>query len=75
MSSSRTSFRAWVRAAHPDVGGDPEAFAEGLRRREQAREQAHRAPAVTVIVRRRRGPLGVVDRWLERRRRRGRALE
>ncbi|OZM71069.1 hypothetical protein CFN78_21585 [Amycolatopsis antarctica] len=29
---SRAAFRAFVRANHPDVGGDPEEFAAGLRR-------------------------------------------
>ena len=29
--AGKRAFRAWVRAHHPDLGGDPEAFAEGLR--------------------------------------------
>lgn len=63
----RAEFRAWVRAHHPDVGGDPAAFAAGLRRRRQALE--HRdGPAVVVV--RRRPCLGPLERWLERRRRR-----
>ncbi|GAB3457118.1 hypothetical protein GCM10027570_39350 [Streptomonospora sediminis] len=33
MTEDPRAFRAWVRANHPDRGGDPEAFAEGLRRR------------------------------------------
>lgn len=33
MTEDPRAFRAWVRENHPDRGGDPEAFAEGLRRR------------------------------------------
>ncbi|HEX2315907.1 MAG TPA: hypothetical protein VHJ17_19330 [Thermomonospora sp.] len=58
----RAAFRAWVRAHHPDAGGDPAEFAEGLRRR--------RAPQDAPVVVRRRPGLGPLDRWLERRRRR-----
>ncbi|MBA9007631.1 hypothetical protein [Thermomonospora cellulosilytica] len=62
----RAAFRAWVRANHPDAGGDPAAFAAGLERRRRARA-AEDAPV--VVVRRRPG-LGPLHRWLERRRRR-----
>ncbi|GAA1071036.1 hypothetical protein [Nocardiopsis composta] len=32
MASDPAEFRAWVRRNHPDAGGDPRAFAEGLAR-------------------------------------------
>jgi hypothetical protein len=31
-AGQRREFRAWVRAHHPDAGGDPGEFAAGLRR-------------------------------------------
>ncbi|MFG2007209.1 hypothetical protein ACGFNU_49470 [Spirillospora sp. NPDC048911] len=67
--SDRADFRAWIRANHPDAGGDPEEFAAELQRR---RHPAPAAPAngQVTVVRRRRGPRGAMDRWLERRRRR-----
>ncbi|REE98659.1 hypothetical protein [Thermomonospora umbrina] len=63
----RAAFRAWVRAHHPDAGGDPETFAAELRRR---RGDGGHAGAAPVVVARRRPGLGPLDRWLERRRRR-----
>lgn len=65
-SDGRAAFRAWARAHHPDLGGDPAMFAEGLRHR---RDDQRNRGQVTVI-KRRRGPRGVLDRWLGRRRRR-----
>ncbi|PSK95859.1 hypothetical protein CLV63_11322 [Murinocardiopsis flavida] len=32
MNGDRASFRRWVREHHPDAGGDPAAFADGLAR-------------------------------------------
>ncbi|WP_433334034.1 hypothetical protein [Spirillospora sp. CA-294931] len=61
----RAAFRAWVRAHHPDAGGDPEEFAAGLERMRAPRPGA----APVVVVRRRRGPIAVYCRWRERRRR------
>ncbi|KAB2347009.1 hypothetical protein [Actinomadura rudentiformis] len=66
--NDRAAFRAWIRANHPDAGGDPEVFATGLRRRRPA--PAARAHGRVTVVRRRRGPGGALQRWLERRRRR-----
>ncbi|MFI6521945.1 hypothetical protein ACIBF1_40775 [Spirillospora sp. NPDC050679] len=60
----RAEFRAWVRENHPDAGGDPEAFAEGLRRRRGRRAAG---PAAVLIVRRRRWPVKLINRWRERR--------
>ncbi len=57
----RRAFRAWVRAHHPDVGGDPAVFAAGI--------QAWRAPVGrsagegVFFFRRRRG----LARWVTRR--------
>ncbi|MFC4913097.1 hypothetical protein [Actinomadura gamaensis] len=75
--AERAAFRAWVRAHHPDLGGDPEAFAAGLRRRYRkgsgkgatgARPDP-RMDAPIVGVRRRRGPIAMILRWRYRRRR------
>ncbi|OXM75180.1 MULTISPECIES: hypothetical protein [Amycolatopsis] len=58
----RDAYRAFVRAHHPDVGGDPELFREGLRRFHAART----APANPIVfVRRRRGVAGLVQRLRE----------
>ncbi|MCP2334872.1 hypothetical protein [Actinomadura rupiterrae] len=68
--AERAAFRAWVRAHHPDLGGDPEAFAAGLRRRRRGRVRSG-APLDAPIVgfRRRFGPIALVLRWRYRRRR------
>lgn len=68
--TSRAQFRAWVRASHPDAGGDPEAFTAGL-----ARWRAHQVTpsdhaAVQVSVFRRRGGWWLIARWWHRHRRR-----
>lgn len=46
--------REFIRAHHPDRGGDPEVFMEGLRRFDAAPEQPglDPLPRVVVIVRR-----------------------
>ncbi|RFU42712.1 hypothetical protein DZF91_05090 [Actinomadura logoneensis] len=69
--SERAAFRAWVRAHHPDLGGDPEAFAAGLRRRgDDGRARADTFPDAPVVgVHRRHGPVAAVLRWRYRRRR------
>ena len=66
-AGDRAAFRAWVRVHHPDAGGDPAQFAEGLRRMRAAPRTRTRAPV--VVERRRRGPLARLIRWRERRRR------
>lgn len=68
MSRDRAEFAAWVRANHPDVGGDPAAFAAGLELRRAAGD------AAPVSVFRSHGGLWPVARWLRRRRRGGRGL-
>lgn len=66
---TREEFRAWVRAHHPDVGGDPQAFTAGL---EAWRDRlAGRLPRPTVTytevtVFRRRSRHLPVRRWLRR---------
>ncbi len=63
----RAAYRAWLRANHPDMGGDPEAFAAGLeswRGRERRRRVVH---GEVVAVRRRSGPIALVGRWRARR--------
>ncbi|WP_067483354.1 hypothetical protein [Actinomadura hibisca] len=67
----RAEFRAWVRENHPDLGGDPEAFAAGLRRRRAGRPAGRPdrpgRRADVRIVRRRRWPVMLISRWRERR--------
>ncbi|MQA95438.1 MAG: hypothetical protein GEV11_12595 [Streptosporangiales bacterium] len=54
---ARREFRAWVKANHPDRGGDPEAFAAGL---ERMRRRPGGDAAPILVHRRRRG----VARWV-----------
>lgn len=63
----RRAFRAWVRSYHPDVGGDPAAFAAGLqawRTRDGGPPARGSAAGEVVFFRRRRGLAG----WIRRRR-------
>lgn len=64
----RRDYRAWVRAHHPDLGGDPEVFAAGLaRRRAQARpRESSPGGQAQVSVFRSRGGLWQVVRWWHR---------
>ncbi|APU16747.1 MULTISPECIES: hypothetical protein [Actinoalloteichus] len=39
-SAERAALRAFVREHHPDLGGDPDRFAEGLRSLQEARRRA-----------------------------------
>jgi hypothetical protein len=70
----RAAFRAWVRVHHPDVGGDPDTFAEGLRRFRTAAGTGGTRPATVVVVRRRPWPARRLARWRERRERARRLL-
>ncbi|MDL4818550.1 hypothetical protein [Actinomadura opuntiae] len=64
---SRQAFRAWVRAHHPDAGGDRQAFTEGLRRwRDTERRPGPPRPGGQIIVFRSRGGLWQVRRWWKR---------
>lgn len=46
-AQERAAFRRWARENHPDVGGDPEVFAAGLRASREGRwEQFVAAPAI-----------------------------
>ncbi|GAA4077959.1 hypothetical protein GCM10022214_39810 [Actinomadura miaoliensis] len=72
----RSAYRAWVRAHHPDLGGDVEEFIAGL-----AHWRARIAPPmsppghqVQVGVFRSRGGLWQVARWWRRRRRSNRRV-
>lgn len=75
---SRAAFRAYVRANHPDVGGNAAEFAAGLQRFRAAPgpagpgETTDRYDAPVVGVHRRGGIGGVLDRARRRRARRGR---
>jgi hypothetical protein len=64
----RAAFRAFVRAHHPDLGGDPEVFRAGLAAyRQQAASSAPSGVTVPTVYHRRRGPGVLVDWWLTRR--------
>ena len=68
--TGKRAFRAWVRAHHPDLGGDPEAFAEGLQQRRARITGLPSVPGPPVVVtgyRRRRGIAGWVAHWRRRR--------
>ncbi|NBH07936.1 hypothetical protein [Amycolatopsis sp. SID8362] len=61
----RAAFRAFVRAHHPDVGGDPAEFAAGLARfRESTADDRFDAPV--TFARRRRGLAALVSRFRRR---------
>ncbi|MER7078402.1 hypothetical protein SAMN02982929_04815 [Saccharopolyspora kobensis] len=66
---TRRAIRAFVRAHHPDVGGDPEAFAAGLAELRAGRD---RCDAPVVVVHRPRGIRGLVRRFRDWRARRNR---
>jgi len=78
-AAGRAAFRAFVRAHHPDVGGDPAEFAAGLARFraaeptavESARESEvdPRYDAPVSFVAHRRGIAAVLARLRRRRRR------
>ncbi len=67
---TRREYRAWVRAHHPDAGGDPDVFAAALPAWQQrlagrADEDRPARPAVTVF--RTRHGFWVLERWWGRR--------
>jgi hypothetical protein len=66
----RREYRAWVRAHHPDRGGDSEAFAIGVRDWQAALRRPPRRPVPgRVVFYRRYGAVGTLARWWVRRRR------
>ncbi|WP_158894379.1 hypothetical protein [Amycolatopsis anabasis] len=69
----RAAFRAFVRANHPDVGGDPDEFIAGLARHrgEIAPSTGHedRFDAPITFVRHAKGLTGRIRRWRQRKRR------
>lgn len=73
-SQCRAEFRAWVRAHHPDVGGDPEAFTAGLTRWRGRLVSACSGRAEQISVFRSRGGWWLITRWWHRRRRLPRVL-
>ncbi|SFS66805.1 hypothetical protein [Saccharopolyspora flava] len=65
--ATRAEIRAFVRENHPDVGGDPEAFAAGLARLrarlpDDARDDDPRFWAPIVVEVRPRGVRGLLHR-------------
>lgn len=75
-AAARAAFRAFVRAHHPDVGGDPEIFAAGLAELRAARARpiparaTDRYDAPIVYVSRPTGLRGLTRRFHEWRARR-----
>lgn len=68
---TRRAIRAFARAHHPDVGGDPEVFAAGLAElRAGATRDRYDAPV--VVVHRPRGIRGLAHRFRDWRARRTR---
>lgn len=67
----RQAFRAWVRAHHPDAGGDPEEFVAGLTRWRAQLAIPAGCPGGEVTVFRTRGGLWLIERWWQRHQRRG----
>ncbi|HEY0716421.1 MAG TPA: hypothetical protein VGD68_02300 [Streptosporangiaceae bacterium] len=69
-AQERREFRAWVRAHHPDAGGDPDSFVTGLAAWHQHRGQpvgpGPARPGVTVF--RTRHGMWVLIRWWRRHR-------
>jgi hypothetical protein len=59
----RRDFRAWVRAHHPDRGGDPESFVAGLAAWRQRRSPAAQAARAEVTVFRSQHGLWRLRRW------------
>jgi hypothetical protein len=76
--TSRAEIRAFVRAHHPDVGGDPDEFIAGLQKlrrpRETGEEDSPRYDAPVTFVVTPKGVVGRVRRWRDRRRRPPRVL-
>ncbi|MEV7041854.1 hypothetical protein [Amycolatopsis sp. NPDC051061] len=70
-AAGRAAFRAFVRAHHPDVGGDPAEFAAGLARfRAQGSPESEvdsRYDAPVSFVTRRRGIAALRGRFRRRR--------
>jgi hypothetical protein len=66
----RRDFRAWVRTHHPDAGGDPASFADGLAAwRQHHGQPAEPAPArAGVTVFRTRHGMWKLARWWRRHR-------
>jgi len=59
----RRALRQFVREHHPDRGGDPAIFAEGLRRLQAGRPAAG---ATNIHVHRRKGPIASLSRSYQR---------
>jgi hypothetical protein len=65
-AARRRAFRAFVRAHHPDVGGDPAVFAAAVVAY-RAAERARSAPGARPTAYRRGGPLEQLRRqWRQR---------
>lgn len=69
----RRAYRAFLRATHPDLGGDPDAFVAGLARWRAAAPPPAPTTGAVSFHHRRRGVGVFLDWLLEARRRRRRA--
>ncbi|GAA3753212.1 hypothetical protein HDA32_004495 [Spinactinospora alkalitolerans] len=74
MSEERRAFREWALENHPDRGGDPEVFAEGLARWRRCPRPPGGGAGEIGVHRAPRGPVGWIAEAVRRRsRRRARA--
>jgi hypothetical protein len=67
-AQQRRDFRAWIRAHHPDAGGDPDSFVAGLAAWQQRRAQEAKPapPRTEVTVFRARHGMWRLARWWRR---------
>jgi hypothetical protein len=66
--AGKQAFRFWVREHHPDMGGDPAVFIEGLERWRAGRGSRPPGTPAVKVYRRRRGVPAWVTHWLRHRR-------
>lgn len=67
--AQRSMERAFIRAHHPDVGGDPQAFVEGLAALRRGQRSAPAGPVTVVATHRiRSAPGRLLRRWRRARR-------
>lgn len=64
----RAEFRAWVRLHHPDVGGDPDAFAAGLAAWQHRLDSRQGPPQLVFFRRPSRNPIALLRRLIAHRR-------
>jgi hypothetical protein len=66
--AGKREFRSWAREHHPDMGGDPAVFAEGLERWRAGRGSEAPSMPKVMVYRRRPWMLAWAGDWLRHRR-------